>query len=288
MLWFLIPGIVMGLAVLALAALVVRKFPELVLIDVKTIARERDLAIKRGIIHRRARRFVVDMMHRTRTNLRPLQEGAARRLRQWYTRASELERKHRKIGMASGSGEKVSSERRVREIMDAADNLLKNGKVSEAEAKYIEVISMNPKYVKAYESLGRLYMRERQWKEAEETFSFLLKLDSKDASVLANLGELATARGDMKMALNRFQSAVELKPANPKYLDLLLEGAITAGDRDVARETFARLKEVNPENQKLAEFETRIREMVIIKKTTPEKKKTPVTTTSPPAPPPGA
>lgn len=262
MLWFVLPGAVFALATLAMGALVVRKFPELVLLDVTTISRERDLAIKRGIIHRRARRLSVDILRRAAEQLRPVREAASVRLRHWYSRASELERKHRKIGMASGSGEKITSERRVMEIMNAADALLKNNKVSEAEAKYIEVISMSPKYVKAYESLGRLYMRERQWKEAEETFSFLLKLDPKDASVLANLGELATARGDLKRAMERYQSAVELKPANPKYLDLLLEGALAASDRDVARETFVRLKEVNPENQKLADFETRIREMV--------------------------
>ncbi len=276
MLWFVLPGVVFALATLAMGALVVRKFPELVLLDVSTIARERDLDIKRGIIHRRARRISVDVLRRAAEQLRPVQEAARARLRRWYSRASELERKHRKIGMASGSGEKIASERRVREIMDAADMLLKNNKVSEAEAKYIEVISMSPKFVQAYESLGRLYLRERQWKEAEETFSFLLKLDPNDASVLANLGELATARGDVKRAMERYQSAVVLKPANPKYLDLLLEGALAAGDRDVARETFVRLKEVNPENQKLPEFETRIREMVAqAKKAAAPEKNTP-------------
>lgn len=260
MLWFLIPGIAIGLAVIGLAILVVRKFPELVLIDVTTIARERAARVKSGIVAARAERLSHRWSTRLRVAVAPSITGVQAAVKRLAARAAELERRGRKTGVTAGAGEKTA-ERQTKELMEQAQALARAGKTSEAEAKYIQVISLAPKYVKAYEELGRLYLREKQWKEAEETFRFLLKLDPQDASVLANLGELETARGDLEKALARYRAAVKLKPSNPKYLDLLLEAAIAAGDRDQARETFARLKEANPENRKLGEFETRIREM---------------------------
>lgn len=263
MLWFAIPGVVIGLALIALAVLVIRKFPELVLIDVATIARERDASVKKGIITGRAERLSKNWAVRAKGAVTPAAAAVRTAVKGLAARAADLEQRYRRIGMAAGSGEKVG-DRQIRELMDQAREMARAGRSSEAEAKYIQVVSINPKFVKAYEELGRLYLREKQWKEAEETFRFLLKLDPKDASVLANLGELETARGEHAAALIHYQAAVALKPANPKYLDMLLEAAIVAGNRDAARETFARLKEANPENKKLGEFETRIREMTAV------------------------
>lgn len=263
MLWFAIPGVVTVLALIALAVLVIRKFPELVLIDVATIARERDASVKKGIITGRAARLSKDWGVRAKTAISPATTAMRSAVRNLAARAADLEQRYRHIGMAAGSGEKVA-DRQIRELMEQAREMARAGRSSEAESKYIQVVSINPKFVKAYEELGRLYLREKQWKESEETFRFLLKLDPKDASVLANLGELETAQGKHVEALVHYQAAVALKPANPKYLDMLLEAALTAGNRDVARETFARLKEANVENNKLADFETRIREMTTV------------------------
>ncbi len=259
--WFVIPGVVIGLALAALAVIVVRKFPELAIIDVATIARERDASVKKGIIAGRAERFGKRWALQLKAAVGPAAAAVHAGVRDLAARAADLEKQYRHIGMAAGSGEKVAGERQVRELMEQAQAHARAGRASDAESAYIHVISKSPKYVKAYEELGRLYMREKQWKEAEETFHFLLKLDAKDASVLANLGELETARGELTAALVHYRAAVALKPANPKYLDLLLDAAISAGDRDLARETFSRLKESNAENNKLTEFETRIREM---------------------------
>ena len=239
-----------------MAGIVVRRFPEIVLLDVESISRAREREVKHELLQQRAGRIVNRVASQITAVIRPLIRLAIAGGSNAYDSVMALERKWRTVG--AGATKLASTDERLRLLTEEAESLSRQGKAREAERKYIEAISVNPKYVKAYENLGRLYVREKQWIEAEESFQFVLKLDPNDASAHANLGELEAARGDLPSAVAHFKEAVARKPANPKYLDLLLEAAIITSDRDLARGTFARLKETNPENQKLDELKRSI------------------------------
>ena len=127
-----------------------------------------------------------------------------------------------------------------------------------AEKKYIEVISYDPKFVPAYEYLGRLYLRRKDYDLARETFSFLVKLSPKDASVTASLGEVEDALGNLELAFEYYKKASSLSPKNPKYLDFFIESAIETGNKYEANLALDRLREVNPDNNKIDDFEEQI------------------------------
>lgn len=256
---YLVPGIVLFLSLAGIVGILVRRLPEIVLLDVESIVKARERRVKHDILRTRAERTGRETVRMVRSAMEPTTRALQTAFRNAYDAVLALERKARTIG--GGATKLASGDDRLRILMGEAEELWRRGNAREAERKYIEAVSVNPKYVKAYENLGRLYIREKQWTEAEEAFRFVLKLDATDASAHANLGELEEAKGNLIGALPHYQKAVELKPANPKYLDLLLDAAIRAGNRDLARGTFARLKDVNPENQKLPIFEQRIREM---------------------------
>lgn len=248
-LWILFLGSLAGIVFV-----IVRKFPQLVLLDVESISREREKRVKYELVRNRLERAGRETATRVRRGLRPLARVLISWFRALYDRVLELERRHRSAG---GNVRLLKIETLIKE----AREFVQKGEYREAERRYVEVVSIDPKFAKAYEELGRLAVKEKRWNDAEEAFTYVLKLNPDDASAHANYGELEVARGNVRAAMLHFEDAVRRKPASPKYLSFLLEAAIMAGNRDLARETFGRLKEVNPENQKLPQLEQKIREM---------------------------
>lgn len=248
-LWIIFLGSLAGIG-----ATIVRKFPRLVLLDVESITSEREKRVKYELVRNRLERAGRETATRVRRGLRPLARVLLSWFRALYDRVLELERRHRSAG---GDVRLL----RIKSLIKEARELAGKGDYRDAERRYVEVVSIDPKFAKAYEELGRLAVQEKRWKDAEEAFVFVLKLNPEDASAHANYGELETARGNVRAAVLHFEDAVRRKPASPKYLSFLLEAAIMAPNRDLARETFGRLKEVNPENQKLPQLEQKIREM---------------------------
>jgi len=56
--------------------------------------------------------------------------------------------------------------------------------LSEAEKKFIEIISLDPKNLKAYKGLGQVYLELKEYKQAEQTFMFVLQLEKKNSKLL--------------------------------------------------------------------------------------------------------
>lgn len=256
--WYIIPGAI-GLAALGAIAYIVRRaIPRLVVIDVSTIAHERDAERKQAIILGRADRLRAELMNKARLWARPKGKQAAEAFRRLYRHAVDLEKKHRRLGPATSgtAGTELS-----RALVLEGTGLVREGKPREAEQKFIEAISANPKHAKAYEELGRLYVKEKQWQEAAEAFRFLLKMDPNDTSAHANMGELAMAEGLPAEAKRHFTKAVSLKPGNPQLQSLLLEAAVAAKDKETALKAFARIKELAPRFPRLMDLENMIKAM---------------------------
>jgi len=150
----------------------------------------------------------------------------------------------------------------IRKLFAEAESFEKQEEYFQAEKRYIEVISRHPKYAKAYEALGNLYLSEKKYDQAKESLRFALKLEPSDASVLVSLGEISLQETKPDEAFGYFEQAIEQRPHNPKYLDYFIESAILAGKKSQAISGVAQLREVNPENQKLTWFEQRIAEQI--------------------------
>lgn len=256
---YLIPAILLLASLGTLAFIAIKKFPALVIIDVATIAKEREARLKHAILLEHASRIEKSIIRELKLLLRPVGALLKRLIHRGYARALELERRYRHAAVGTIHHRLLPTS--PKKMMEEAERAERRGATEEAEHLMIEVIKADPKNAKAYEKLGRLYQRNRQYKEAAESFDFALKLNPQDASAHANVGELTLAQGDLETALKEFQAAVAIKPANPRYLNFLLEAALAKGDRDLARGAFVRLKAVNPENQRLAELEGKIKDL---------------------------
>ncbi len=257
--------LVLGLAVIfvglaVIAYVLIRRLPSVALIDAKTIPVDKAAKKKEEIIAERIVRKVMKRSLPFRKFFAAAWDWLRERFRALAHKAFELER--RSEHLARSQWDALTASTRMHLLAREADKLVKEEKYVEAEKKYIEALSIEPKNPKLYEKLGRLYMRNKNYDQARDTLRFASRLSPNDASVVASLGEVAFARGEFSDAVTYFQHAVSLRPRSPRYLDFLLEACIIGGNRACAKETLAQLAAVNPENAKLGEFDRRIQGMV--------------------------
>lgn len=261
MFWWLTPLVLMmGSAITALIV-IWRKIPQLRVLNVSELPEEHAKQVKEAIILRRFERIAHEQLAGVG---KAVSVGAGfvfrfgRRLAQ---RLYKLEQYYRKLQRGLHEGPHATDPEAIRRLMEEAAEFASKEEYFEAEKRYIEIISHNPKYVKAYEKLGNLYLVDKQYAQAKETLAFASKLDPEDASVQVSLGELETKEGNPVAALRSFTKAIELRPHNPKYLDYFVEAAMAAKNAGEARRGLELLRAVNPENKKLEEFAGRIAEL---------------------------
>ncbi len=291
---------VIGIALIAagialMYGVLVKKFPQLKLIDLTTLAKERHAAVKQRIMKDRFDRSLGKVHERTTDAV----GKASEHVRNWFERAYDAlkgmeARFEGKIRRPSPARQAQLAER-VPELLAQADEAVRAERFDEAEKLYIEALKTDAKNVEAYRGLAELYLARKQSDQAAEILEFLLRLRADDDRALGRLGQIEASRGNFQeaetrylrsielasnatayraelgrvylaegeslKAVEQFRTALQAEPHNPKYLDYFLEASILVGDADAARGALGALEEVNPENAKLEEFRARIDEM---------------------------
>ncbi len=296
---YIILWIICGLSVATIIATFVRKFPQLSNIDLDSLPEEKEARKKKEIISRRLKTEGGKMVEKMSTNLKPVGKvwGLLQlKFRLYVGKVEGLwhheERAKKKIATPVAS---ENREAKIHTLLQEASTYLQAGAFEQAEAHYINVISIDSKSFEAYRGLADTYLAKNSVEEAEQTYQFLLKLRPEDDAVLAKLAEIAEQQGKLEQAIEYYQqaavfndalsprfyhlaellvkvkqpevareailSAIDLEPKNPKYLDLLIEIGILCSDKDLAQQGFNELRLVNPKNQKLQVFQDRIKEL---------------------------
>jgi len=281
MLWTAAIVIVVLICLAGIGAVVLRKFPQLTMIDVDSMPKERDAKKKKQIaeekVHRAMSSFgqrVVDVSTIVFTWLRG-------RFRVAYARLREIERSMTPQQPIS----KDDISKRLPQLQAEAEIFMKEGNHVEAEKRLIEILRIDRKDADAYWGLGSVLAATKRDAEAAEIFSYLSKLLRRRANcthddagiassdrpcpasaevhtdlgaVFVDLGIVRRNAGDLPAAKAAFESSVAFGGDNPRHLDLLLEACILTTDKPRARRVLERLTQANPENQKLSAFEERI------------------------------
>ncbi|MFA5854026.1 MAG: tetratricopeptide repeat protein [Patescibacteria group bacterium] len=290
-------GILLVLAGVALIyGVLVKKFPQLKLIDLSTLAKERHEAVKKRIMQDRFERSLGKIQGKTNEAV----GAASSRVKNWFERTQDKlkgmeARMDGHVRRPTTAAEHAKAVERLPALLDQAEHARLEERYEEAEKLYIEALKADAKNVEAYRGLAELYLAQKQPDQAAEILEFLLRLQSDDDRALGRLGQIEANRGnfeeaearylrsielsanatvyraelgrvyltqgDGRKAVDQFRTALQAEPHNPKYLDYFLEASILVGDADAAREALSALEEVNPGNAKLEEFRVRISEM---------------------------
>jgi tetratricopeptide (TPR) repeat protein len=248
--------IIFVLAVGILAYLFLKKLPQIRIVNPGTSGEAKSKQLKHEIMRSRIERASGAQVKKIQKGfLKPLSDAAQDAIRTVAGKLTAVERSYQKRQKGAKKVSKDVLDAKVKE----GRKFLDAEKWDRAEKTFIEVISADPKHVRAYEYLGKMYLLKKDYDAAKETLTYLKKLAPDDASVTAALGEVEAKLGHQQVALKHLAEAVKLNEKNPKYLDLLIGASIDAGDKKQARASLKQLKKVNPDNQKIAEFEKRLK-----------------------------
>lgn len=174
-------------------------------------------------------------------------------------------------------------EKRINLVLQEGEKKLEENNFQEAENKFIEVLSLDPRNLTAFSNLLKIYLYQKKYSLALKTAKHILKLNEqaikwwgkfrkKDEKIpekllnelilsLIDVGYIYQERDDYGQALKHFEKAIKHNPNSPRLLDFLIENSIILGKKEDANNYLIRIKEINPENQKIAKWQEKINKL---------------------------
>lgn len=265
------PLSVLVLSLIILVIIFIRKFPDLVLVDVNSIPEEREKQLKDKLLADRLQRRAGGFFGRFLKVFEIIGGFFGAILKTLRHKIQEWE--HRYRFRYKPVVKDADMKDKINVLLEKGGQLFDNDKYEESERVFLEVINLDKYNVEAYRGLGRLYYRLKEYQQAKDIFQFALKLclenkknsiavdDCDIAQIAYHLGLVCKSLDDIRGSINYFKQALEKEENSPKYLDALLEVALLAENKKLAQETFDKLKEVNPQNTKLEELQGQINDL---------------------------
>ncbi len=294
-----IPFVLIVGSLAVLLRLIIRKYPQLTLIDVDGIPQVREEKKKDEFLRKRVEKKANEDKTKSKAHV----DKYLKMFKQWQLHFREyvgkIERtvlkKHEEKQEKEPEEKKIKRAEKTESLVVMGQRAMERHALDDAENNFIEAIRLNAKDKAAYYGLVCVYIKQGQLDEAEQTGKYLLSIDKDNDQAYVRMAEVAEQKGNVGKAIEYLQHAVlisdifpqrfdklayllkeagenesameaatqalELEPENPKYLDNLLDLAIMVSNKVLAEETFAKLRMVNPDNAKLGAFKQRLEEL---------------------------
>src|SRR5262249_27117991 len=115
--------------------------------------------------------------------------------------------------LAQGKAQAAPPDERVQELYAQARSAQAAGNLSEAAARYEEILKIAPRLAAAYNNLGSIYVQQREFRKAVDVLQKGLEINRDMPSASALLGIALYEMGDYSKARPRLETATR---ANPK------------------------------------------------------------------------
>ena len=140
---------------------------------------------------------------------------------------------------------------RVSKLYGDAKAAEARGDFAGAAASYESLLQVAPRLAPAYNNLGSLYLRQREYKKAVAVLEKGLKIDPKMSSAAALLGIALYELGDYVAAGRNLESALRANPKDNNAELFLANDLIKLGKFEQAAEHLRQLSQRQPENQEV-------------------------------------
>ncbi len=284
--FFLIAFLAAGIAVV----LVVRRWKDIALLDPNSLKEEQERQRREALILRRFERMRSEKVRPLKRLGREIGQVIDRSYQRLQEHVQAMEALY-KTAKQPFSVTPLTGER-IKELLTEARALARDLKWSEAERRYLEALTLDPRHADAYRGLGQMYIKQKSYVQAKETFEFLLKMKKADDATYAGLAEIVESEGrldeaaalrvkavqlsprqphrhaelaefwlrheDAKKALGAAEQAVELEPTSARYLELSLEAAILLRDRREAQRLYDRLRLLTQDSSRFRSWKEKI------------------------------
>src|SRR5436190_2410825 len=148
----------------------------------------------------------------------------------------------------SGAG---ADDPRVSKLYVDAKAAEARGDLAGAAAHYESLLRIAPRLAPAYNNLGSLYLRQREYKKAEAVLEKGLKIDPKMSSASALLGVALYELGDYAGARRNLEFALRANPKDNNAELFLANDLIKLGEFERAADHLRQLSQRQPENQEV-------------------------------------
>ncbi len=146
-------------------------------------------------------------------------------------------------------GSQDSNDHRVQKLYTDAKAAESRGDLPRAVANYEALLRIAPRLAPAYNNLGSLYLRQREYNKAAAVLERGLKINPKMFSAAALLGISRYEMGDYTAARACLESALQGNPNDNNAELFLANDLIKLGELDLAAEHLKTLSQRQPENQ---------------------------------------
>jgi tetratricopeptide (TPR) repeat protein len=146
-------------------------------------------------------------------------------------------------------GQSAEDDPRVQQLYSAAKEAQSQGNIATAIAKYEDILRLAPKLGVAYNNLGALYFRERDYAKAASTLERGLKVNPGMTSAVALLGISLFETAEYPRARPVLESALKANPNDNNVQMFLAKDLIKMGDNGAAIGVLEKLAARQPKNQ---------------------------------------
>jgi len=254
-----IPVILLILSLLVIGVIVVRKLPQLSLLDLDTVPEVKQEKKKNKLLRKRQEKTTKEINEKAQKVVKPVVNSFKVLQKEFRNYVSKVQRTVEK------EEEKIT-EKKVEEVqkaeppqkkIDSCTQLLKDAKLSYEHGSYVDAekmciasIKQNPKCIEAYQILGDVYAKQDQTEEAEQTFQFLLQLDERNEYALVRLAEIAEERGEFHKAVDYYQEAVLINDSLSSRFQRIYDLLMKLEEHTTALEAAKQAVSIEPDNPK--------------------------------------
>ncbi|HEX4544460.1 MAG TPA: tetratricopeptide repeat protein [Candidatus Acidoferrum sp.] len=139
----------------------------------------------------------------------------------------------------------------MQKLYDEAKAAEARGDLAGAAAEYESLLQIAPRLGPAYNNLGALYLRQREFKKAAAVLEKGLKIDPKMSSASALLGISLYEMGDYSGAQRNLEVALRANPKDNNAELFLANDFIKLGEFERAAERLQQLSLRQPDNQEV-------------------------------------
>ena len=140
---------------------------------------------------------------------------------------------------------------RVQGLYEQAKNAQSQGDIGAAIAKYEEILRIAPRLSAAYNNLGALYFRQRDFQKAAKILEAGLKLNPAMPSASALLGISLFEVGEYEQSRTRLEAALRANASDNNAELYLVHDLTKLGQLEVAETHLQQLVTRQPKNQEL-------------------------------------
>jgi tetratricopeptide (TPR) repeat protein len=153
--------------------------------------------------------------------------------------------------LARGQSEPSANDPKVQDLYSQAKDAEARGDFAGAVASYEALLQLAPHLGPAYNNLGALYLREKEYRKAADVLERALKVDPKMSSASALLGISLYELGDYGGARRPLETALRANPKDDNAEYFLANDLMKMNEWDAASVHLHQLAQRQPNNQEL-------------------------------------